>query len=562
MARKLQLVTLLLSLTCSTLFADTLTAKAPHGMAVSAQHYATQIGTDVLKQGGNAIDAAVAMGYALAVVHPCCGNIGGGGFMVIHFANGKNIFVNFREQAPANIKANMIIHNQRANNKEAYQTIGIPGTVLGLNTVLQKYGTRPLDQLIQPAIDLAKNGYTLTDGDLHFLHHETNAFKTQPNVTAVFLKQGQPFHVGDRLIQKNLAQTLQLIAQQGTNVFYHGIIADKIIAASQQYGGVLTKKDFAEYRITFSEPLICHYHGYQIITSPPPSSGGITLCEILNIVSTYPLQRWDYRSLQAVQTNVEAMRYAYADKERYIGDPNFYQVPTKALLSDQHAADIRQKIIPNIAGNSALINFAQSSKEKMNTTAFTVADKFGNVVAVTYTINDFFGARVIASDTGFFLNNEMQDFTFNNKETADLLHMSPNALAPHKRPTSSIAPTIILDSQNRFYLAMGSPGGPTIPSHLAEIIENVIDHHITLENAINARRYHMQWQPDQIYLEPDALSENKIVQLKEMGYKIHIGSPYGFPFWGGVAAIMRNPTTGFFSGVMDTRRPAGMAMGY
>lgn len=538
-------------------------AVAQNAVVVTSQHLATDVGIRILQQGGNAIDAAVAIGYALAVVEPCCGNIGGGGFMLIHLANGKNIFLDFRERAPLAIKADLYLTKTGQAIPEAlrrgYLAVAVPGTVLGLNTALRKYGTLPLATVMQPAIELANNGFRLTAGDVRYLEYGTNDFKNQPNVAAIFLKNGEPYQVGDILIQKNLASTLQKIATGGAKAFYEGTIADQIITASKAHGGVLTKEDFASYQVKERTPIICNYRGYEIITAGPPSGGGITLCEMLNITETYPLHFFGFRSAVGSHYIIEAMRHAYADRNQYLGDPDFVHNPVSELLSPQHAAWVRSHISSIWAGDSHKVTKGTVS-EQAETTHYSVVDKYGNAVAVTYTINGFFGSKIIAGNTGFFLNNEMDDFTLqpNVANSFQLYQGTANLIAPGKRPLSSMAPTIILKNQQLF-MVLGTPGGSTIPTQLLETIENVIDYNMNLQQAVDAPRFHMQWLPDVVYMEPYAFSFLTLHNLQMMGYSFQPGSPYGTSRWGVVAAILRDPATGKYYGAIDKRVLQGSA---
>ena len=388
-------------------------AVGEHFMVVTSHPLATQIGINILKQGGNAIDAAVAIGYALTVVDPCCGNIGGGGFMLLHLAKGKNYFINFRETAPLAIKVEDFFQNGKPDTRKiryGYLAVGVPGTVMGLNTALQRFGTMSLKQVITPAIQLAKQGFILQQANIDILEKFTKSFRQSNNVAKIFLNKGQALKVGDRLKQPQLAHTLTLIAKHGSKAFYNGPIAKTIVKASQQQDGVLSLRDFKTYRIEILKPIICHYQNYTIITSPPPSSGGVALCEMLNILSGYPLKSLGFHSAASTHYIVEAMRHAYADRNQYLGDPNFVNNPIDKLLSKQHAQRIRKSIQPFHAGDSKKIGMP-SPAEAMQTTSYAVMDAKGNAVSVTYTLNGAFGAKIIAGNTGFFLNNEMDDFT-------------------------------------------------------------------------------------------------------------------------------------------------------
>lgn len=552
------LILIILLINCSAINAASINAalisQTNNGTVVTDQPYATTVGANILKQNGNAIDAAVAIGYALAVVYPCCGNIGGGGFMLIHLANGKDTVINFREMAPRASKPELYFDKQGKqiqSSTEDYLAVGVPGTVLGLDTALQKYGTFSLQKVMQPAIDLANQGFILNKYDTSILNSKTSEFLTQPNVANVFLKNNKSLVPGDKLIQKNLANTLLLISQQGTSAFYQGKIADEIVKDSQQYGGILTKQDFANYKIEQQQPISCEYRGHHIITIPPPGSG-ITVCEILNITEGYPLSKLGFHSALGSHFIIEAMRYAYADRNLYLGDPDFVTIPLTKLLSKQYAENIRQQIPAYHAENSQKINFISDHQEKAETTSYVVTDKFGNVVVVTYTLNGFFGAKVIAGDTGFFLNNEMDDFTL-NPGTANfygLIQGKANLIAPYKRPLSSIAPVIIFKN-NKFFIALGTPGGSTIPTQMVQAIEDVIDYGMSINAAVSAPRFHMQWLPDLVYYEPFTFSLRNMNKLQQMGYHLQLGSPYHTLYWGSMTAILKKPATEKFIGAIQ-----------
>lgn len=541
-------------------------------MVVSAQHYATDVGQSILAKGGNAIDAAVAMGYALGVVHPCCGNIGGGGFMLIRFANGKTTFFNFREKAPMAIDAKMFASKEGATllsgghmsgqAKKPYLAIGVPGTVKGLNTALKKYGTMPLSKLIQPAINLAEKGYVLEDQDVNILASLGPEARRDPDVENTFLKGIKTFVVGQRFVQKDLARTLRKIAKGGTDEFYNGSIADIIANDIQAEGGVLTKKDLQDYTVEEMAPLTCSYRGYDLIASPPPSSGGITICETLNILEKFPLEKMGYHSAASVHYLVEALRYAYADRNSELGDPNFVKNPTDKLISKDYAAVIAGKIAENKAGDSKKIGFMSEIPEGRDTTSYAIVDKHGNAVSVTYTLNGYFGAKEIAGNTGFFLNNELADFTLKAGEpnSFGLVQGNKNIIAPGKRPLSSIAPTIITKN-GKLTMVIGTPGGSTIPSQLVGFIQNVIDYNMDIQLAADSPRIHMQWMPDKVYLEPFTLSKDTEALLEKMGYELVSGSPYNTPRWGALMAIRVDEKTGKLQGAVDSRRPSGLARG-
>ena len=535
---------------------------ARHGMVVSSQHLASMVGLDILKQGGNAIDAAVAVGYAEAVVHPCCGNIGGGGFMTIHFKDGRNVFLDFREKAPRKATPTMF-QDAQGNvvpglSTDSYLGVGVPGTVMGLDEALRKYGTMPLQQVIAPAIRLAKEGYVLEQGDVDFLDDSVKDFAKYPNVAAIFLDHGKPYVAGQRLVQKDLAHTLEQIAEGGTDAFYKGSIARAVVAASQANHGILSMQDFADYTVHWDKPVQCDYHGYTIVSAPPPSSGGVTLCMILKLVEPYPLGQWGYASARSLHYLVEAERRAFADRNTYLGDPAFVHNPIDRLLSADHLAQVRATIQPDKATPSSEVKGSLGSPEGTHTTHYSVIDKDGNAVAVTYTINYLFGIRQIAGDTGFFLNDEMDDFTSKPgvANGAGLVQFAADQVEPGKRPLSSMTPTIVLRDGKPF-LITGSPGSATIISTTMESIVNVIDFGMNVQQAIDAPRMHHQWYPDVVYIEHGLVTPQTRKSLEAMGYTFKMRRAIGDD-----EAILIDPRTGLREGASDPRTPAGSAAGY
>jgi gamma-glutamyltranspeptidase / glutathione hydrolase len=544
------------------------------GMVVTAQHYASDVGASVLRAGGNAIDAAVAVGYALAVTHPCCGNIGGGGFMVVHLADGRESFINFRERAPLAASIDMYLDAQgnavAARSIDGYLAVGTPGTVLGLETAREKYGTWTREALVAPAIRLAEQGFTLMRGDTDVLDGSVDAFRAQPNIARVFLRDGAPLQPGDLLLQKDLARTLRAISEGGAPAFYQGTIAQAVVAASRANGGLLTLEDFASYSVTESKPLSCLYRGYTVLSAPPPSSGGVTLCEMLRILEGYPLKALGYHSSESVHALTEAMRYGYRDRNTYLGDPDFVDNPIERLLSDAHLKAIRAQIRPHRAGVSRVSDVDALAGEHAQTTHYSIADRAGNAVSVTYTINDNFGAKVIAGDTGFFLNDQMDDFTAKPgaPNLYGLVQGRANAVAPGKRPLSSMTPTVLL-KEGRPVLIIGTPGGSRITTTVLQVIVNVIDYGMSLQQAVDAPRIHHQWLPDTLAAEPFALSADTVAALTRMGYHV-----VPLPVWGagnsveaiGIApadaaraAELNFPRAGRFYGASDPRAPQGSA---
>jgi gamma-glutamyltranspeptidase/glutathione hydrolase len=546
--------------------------ESAEGMVVTAQHLASDVGADILRRGGNAVDAAVAVGYALAVTHPCCGNLGGGGFMTIHLADGRNTFINFRERAPLAAHADMFLDaagsliSDRSLN--GYLAVGVPGTVLGLETARQEYGTLPRSVLMAASIRLARDGFILTRGDVDELDVGTAEFRRQPNVAAVFLHRGSSFAPGGRLVQKNLAATLHAISDAGAPAFYRGKIADTVAAASRAGGGLLSARDFAEYAVAESAPISCGYRGYVVLSAPPPSSGGVTLCEMLQVLEAYPLRDLGFHSSASVHLMTEAMRWAYRDRNTYLGDPDFVDNPIARLLSTSHTQAIRESIGPRATPSSTVGEIAAA--EKSTTTHYSVVDRHGNAVSVTYTINDDFGAKVIAGDTGFFLNDEMDDFAAKpgSANLFGLVQGTANAIAPGKRPLSSMTPTIVL-KDGKPVLVVGTPGGSRIITTVLEVILNVVDHGMTLQEAVDAPRIHHQWLPDTLAGEPFALSADTVDALSKMGYTVVPLEPWGTsnaaeaigiaPEDAAGARALGFPRPGILYGASDSRAPAGSA---
>jgi len=558
--------------------------EAKNGMVVTSQYLASQVGVDILKMGGNAIDAAVAVGYAQAVVNACCGNIGGGGFMTIHLADGKDTFINFRETAPAAASANMYLDAAGNVTKGAslygYLAAGVPGTVLGMDTALTKYGKLSRQQVMAPAIKLARDGFVLTRADTDIMDTTVARFRQDPEAAKIFLRpDGSAMQPGDRLVQKDLANTLEAIAQHGTDAFYKGKIPEAVEAAAKKGGGILTAADFANFRVSESTPITCSYRGYKFVSAPPPSSGGVTLCETLNILEGYPLKSMGFNSAATIHTMTEAMRHAYMDRNTYLGDPAFIKNPIDRLTSKAYAAEIRKKIEQDKATPSEQVQPGMEPHEKPETTHYSIVDKLGNAVSTTYTVNGRFGAVVIAPGTGFFLNDEMDDFTVKvgEKNLYGLVQGSANSIAPGKRPLSSMSPTLVT-KDDKIYMVLGSPGGSRIISITLQSALNVIDHGMPPQEAVDAPRIHHQWLPDEVYYEQRGVSPDTLNILKNMGYKMVEQTPWGatelilvgLPGVEGVkpansgndSAVSGLVREGFFYGANDVRRPAGAAIGY
>ncbi len=558
--------------------------EAKNGMVVTSQHLASQVGVDILKMGGNAIDAAVAVGYAQAVVNPCCGNIGGGGFMTVHLADGKDTFINFRETAPAAASADMYLDADGNVKKGAslygYLAAGVPGTVLGMDTVQKEYGTLTREQVMAPAIKLARQGFVLTRADTDILDTKVARFKEDPEAARIFLrKDGSPLQPGDKLVQTDLANTLESVSRHGPDAFYKGKIPAAVEAASKKGGGILTAADFANYKVTEDAPITCSYRGYKFVSAPPPSSGGVTMCEILNIVEGYDLKSMGFNSAASIHTLTEAMRHAYMDRNTYLGDPAFVKNPVDRLISKSYAEEIRKKIEADKATPSTQVQPGMEPHEKPETTHYSIVDKMGNAVSTTYTINGLFGSVVIAPGTGFFLNDEMDDFTtkVGEKNLYGLVQGTRNAIAPGKRPLSSMSPSLVT-KDGKIFMVLGSPGGSRIITIILQTALNVIDYGMPPQEAVNAPRIHHQWLPDEVYYEQRGVSQDSLNILAKMGYKMVEQTPWGaaelilvgLPGAAGVtpmnsgndSALSGKVREGYLYGANDVRRPAGAAIGY
>ena len=543
---------------------------AEHGMVVTAQHLATQVGVDVLKKGGNAIDAAVAVGYALAVVYPAAGNLGGGGFMTLQLADGRKTFLDFREKAPLGASANMYLDASgnviKGLSTKGYLAVGVPGSVAGFEMARAKYGTLSRAALMAPAIKLAERGFVLQQGDSDFFQSAIADLRDDAPSAAIFLKKGEVPPSGHKLVQKDLAKTLKLISAKGSDGFYKGPVAKALVAASVAGKGLLTQADLDQYAVRELAPVECDYRGYHIVSAPPPSSGGVVICEILNIVEGYPLKDLGFRSAQAVHYQIEAMRHAYVDRNSYLGDPDFVKNPLERLLDKGYAAKIRAAIDPARAGVSKDLKPGVEPHEGNNTTHYSIVDKDGNAVAVTYTLNDWFGAKVTAAGTGVLLNNEMDDFTvkIGVPNIYGLVQGEANAIAPGKRPLSSMSPTIVSQS-GKPVMVVGTPGGSRIITVVAHTIMNVIDYGMNVQEAVDAPRFHQQWLPDLTNVDTFGLSPDTRKILLDMGHKLGAPQPgshlatilVGAPSLGGKPVANNR-----FYGANDPRRNTGLALGY
>jgi gamma-glutamyltranspeptidase/glutathione hydrolase len=544
---------------------------AEHGMVVTAQHLATRVGVDVLQSGGNAVDAAVAVGYALAVVYPAAGNLGGGGFLTLQMADGRKTFIDFRETAPAAATADMYLDPAGqpipAASTRGHLAVAVPGSVAGFELLRETYGSQSRQRLLRPAIDLARRGFVLQQGDVDMIEAVAGDLRLDAASAAIFLKpDGSVPRAGDRLRQNDLARSLQRIARKGAAGFYSGRTAKALSAASQAGGGLITTADLAAYRAVERAPIECDYRGLTIISAPPPSSGGVILCELLNILEGYPLAEHGWGSAQASHWMIEAMRHAYVDRNHYLGDPDFVENPIERLLDEKHAARIRDSIADQRAGNSADLAPGKAPHEGSNTTHYSIADRYGNVISVTYTLNDWFGAKVTAGGTGILLNNEMDDFTTapGVANLYGLVQGQANAIAPLKRPLSSMTPTIV-SRDGQPLMVLGTPGGSRIITAVLHTVVNVVDFGMDIQEAVDAPRFHQQWQPDSTAAEAYAFSPDTQRMLQDWGHvfgdpqpenhlaAILIGSP----------ALAEPPVADLrYYGANDPRRGTGLALGY
>ena len=543
--------------------------KSNQFMVVSAQHLASKVGAEILKKGGNAVDASVAVAYALAVVYPAAGNLGGGGFMTLKLQNGTETFLDFREKAPLAASPDMFLDAKgdviNNSSTRGHLAVGVPGTVAGLEYARKKYGTMNRRVLMAPAIGLAQNGFILESGDVEMLEVATEDFRRDGEAEKIFLKNGQSLKVGDRLVQKLLAQTLMRIQSKGEDEFYKGKTASLIAHSSQAGGGLLTTKDFEQYQARELKPINCTYKGYRILSAPPPSSGGVTLCEILKILEPYPIGEWGFHSAKSLQIQIEAMRRAYVDRNTQLGDPAFHANPIEFLLSQAHIDDWRKSIVINQATPSSQLMPPNFIREGENTTHFSIVDRFGNAASMTYTLNDWFGARVMAKGTGILLNNEMDDFTIKlgALNHYQLLQGRVNQIQPTKRPLSSMSPTIVV-KDNQVVMVLGTPGGSRIITAVVQTLLNAIDYDMNIQEAVDAPRFHHQWIPDVVFYEEFAVPPDALDQLRSWGYTFkpsRLANHLAAIMVGGPRLSQVKPSTQVFYGANDPRRNTGLALG-
>lgn len=534
---------------------------AKNGMVASEQALASRIGLDILQGGGNAVDAAVAMGFALAVALPNAGNLGGGGFMMVHDAkSGKSVALDFREVAPAGATRNMYLDTQGrvVDGKSLYThyAVGVPGTVAGMEHALQKWGTLPLAKVVAPAAALADKGFPVSETLAKILQQEKKNMGRWPATQAIFWKNGEPLKQGDALVQKDLAASLRLIGEQGAKAFYEGAIAQKIAAEMAPHAGAITLADLKNYKVAEREPVRGNYRGYQIVTMPPPSSGGAHLIQILNMMERWPMNQWGANSAKSIHHMAEGMKLAYADRAEYLGDPDFVKVPLKGLISKRYADELAATINPTQARTAKDIKPGKPQPyESDQTTHYSVVDKAGNAVAVTYTLNTNFGSGIVAKGTGVMLNNEMDDFSAKPgvANAYGLVGGDANAVAAGKRPLSSMTPTIVL-KDGRPTLVTGSPGGARIITTVLQTVVNTIDFGMNPAEAAATPRFHHQWTPDELRIEK-GFSADTLALLRQWGHNVAVK-----PSMGRTQTIQIRD--GMLYGASDPRNPDGQTLGY
>jgi gamma-glutamyltranspeptidase/glutathione hydrolase len=555
---------------------------AAHGMVVSVHELASRAGVETMQAGGNAVDAAVATGFALAVVHSAAGNLGGGGFMLIRMADGKTHFLDYREMAPAAAKPDMYLDAQgnviEGASEIGYKSIGVPGSVAGMVYAEQKYGKLTLKQVMAPSIRLARDGYALSWGEARDFQFDSHLGQF-PESRRVFQRDGNYYQPGEIFRQPDLARTLERIAAKPDD-FYHGSLARELAAAMQKGGGLITADDLAHYVVKEREPVRGTYRGYEIISAPPPSSGGTVLIESLNIVEGCDLAKMGDRSAQSIHYTTEAFRRAFFDRAEFMGDPDFSKIPVSQLIDKKYAAAWRNSIETDHASPSKELKrpaiFSEleqyaaahpqpsANHEAPHTTHYSVVDAEGNAVAVTTTINDWFGSRVTAEGLGFLMNDEMDDFSAKPgvPNSDGLIQGAANAIGPSKRPLSSMTPTIVV-RDGKAFLVLGSPGSSKIITTVANVLMGVVDYGMNIQEAVNAPRFHNQWLPDVLNVER-WFSPDTVQALQKMGYKVQVGLGYGeyvSPYWSDAECIAIDPKTGERLGASDGRNN-GKAVGY
>ncbi|WP_025762585.1 gamma-glutamyltransferase [Dyadobacter tibetensis] len=501
---------------------------AKNGLVASAHPAASEVGMEILRAGGNAIDAAVAVQFALAVVHPSAGNIGGGGFLVLRTSEGKSISIDFREKAPAKAHADMYLDKDGQVIPKlsilGRLASGVPGSVAGMAEAHAKYGKLPWKQVLQPAIDLANNGVVQTAKEANGLNIiKKKILELNPGTSYFQKASGEAWKEGDLLIQKDLAKVLQRVQKKGSAGFYKGKVAKMLVKEMNRMDkGIITKKDLSGYQVAWREPVIDTYKDYQVISMAPPSSGGIALVQLLKLVEPYPLKRWGWHSDSTIQVMIEAERRVYADRAKFLGDPDFVNIPTKTLTDKEYLAQRWKDFTFSKATDSKDVDGGSiPGYESMETTHFSVVDKDRNAVSVTTTLNGGYGSMVVVKGGGFLMNNEMDDFSLKPgvPNMFGLIGNKANAIAPGKRMLSSMTPTI-LEKNGKLFMVVGTPGGSTIITSVFQTVLNVIEHGMSMQQSVNALKFHHQWLPDLTLFEANAFSGKTITSLQQKGYQL------------------------------------------
>lgn len=539
--------------------------RAEHGMVVSSHYLASEVGRDILKKGGNAVDASVATAFALAVTLPSAGNIGGGGFMIYHGHGGNATAINFREKAPIAATREMYLGEDgkiRNNvNHDSILAVGVPGTVAGLFKAHSNYGTLNWKELLDPAIALAENGFKIGPDISWFSEWVYEHKEAYPSTAEVFLRNGEPLKTGELFVQKDLAETLKRIRDKGVDGFYSGRTAKLLAQFMAENHGLITNEDLKNYQAQEMEPIRGTYRGYEIIGMPPPSSGGIAVVEMLNILEGYDLKAFGLNSAESLHLLTEAMRRAFADRALFLGDPDFNpDIPLNKLISKSYARDLRQSIMLKKASisDSANFNKAQLQYESPETTHISVVDKEGNAVSMTYTLEQSYGSKMLVRGAGFLLNNEMGDFNPipGYTDTSGLIGTEPNQIASEKRMLSSMSPTIVA-KDGKPVIVIGSPGGRTIINTVLEVVVNMIDYDLDIAKAIESPRIHHQWLPDVTYFETWGFSQDTEEIYRQMGHEIKYRESQGRAM-----GIFIDSDENIFYGAADSRSYNGKAVGY
>jgi gamma-glutamyltranspeptidase / glutathione hydrolase len=551
---------------------------ARHGMVVTAEPHSADIGVQILKDGGNAVDAAVAVGFALAVTYPQAGNIGGGGLMLIRMASGEAVVIDYREEAPEKASHDMYLdaHGELVPHASITGGLasGVPGTVAGLALAEQKYGKLGLARVLQPAIRLAADGFPMSYSLCRLMKEDQERLSKFSETQRVFLHDGKPYEPGDVFRQPDLARTLARISRKGPEGFYRGPVADALVATMKKYGGIISRSDLKNYQAKIRKPLEGHFRGFTILTVPPPSSGGVALIEMLHVLE--PVDLGPPNSFHSISLIAETMRRAYADRAAYLGDTDFVSVPIAGLLSRKYADKLREEILSAKPETPVNGGGQPAPYESSETTHYSIVDAEGNAVSNTYTLNEWFGSGVTVEGAGFLLNDEMDDFASKpgSPNMFGLIQGEANSIAPRKRPLSSMTPTIVLGNErdsgvasespesptanpeSRVYLVLGSPGGATIINTVLQVILNAVVYKMDVLSAVAAPRFHDQWMPDRLEMERIGFSADTLEKLRQAGYKLE--------FLGGIGdceTIAVDPRTNWRFGAADPRR-SGKAAGY